>query len=91
MLRAAIEQYEERYPERKVKVMKDTQWYVRFVTTLREVPPDPPPTTAANGKMKGKVERTSVADLKALRSQRRPREPGKGGQMLSMRYRQIKK
>ena len=48
MLQAAIEQYEERYPERKVKVMKDTQWYVRFMTTLREVPPDPPPATAVN-------------------------------------------
>ena len=34
MLKAAIEQYEERYPEREVKVVKDTQWYVRFVTTL---------------------------------------------------------
>ena len=34
MLKAAINQYEERYPEREVKVAKDTQWYVRFVTTL---------------------------------------------------------
>ena len=47
MLQAAIEQYEERYPEREVKVVKDTQWYVRFVTTLREALPDPSPTTAA--------------------------------------------
>ena len=45
MLQAAIEQYEERYPEREVKVMKDTQWYVRFTTTLRETLPDPSLTT----------------------------------------------
>ena len=39
MLKAAINQYEERYPEREVKVVKDTQWYVRFVTTLRTTLP----------------------------------------------------
>ena len=48
MLQAAIEQYEERYPETEVKVMKDTQWYVRFVTTLRETLPGPSPATAAS-------------------------------------------
>ena len=48
MLKAAINQYEERYPEREVKVVKDTQWYVRFVTTLRTTLPKPSPTTAAS-------------------------------------------
>ena len=48
MLKAAIDQYEERYPEREVKVVKDTQWYVRFVTTLRATLPKSSPTTAAS-------------------------------------------
>ena len=34
MLRAAIEQYEERYPEREVKVVKDTQ--VTFSKKIHE-------------------------------------------------------
>ena len=50
MLKAAINQYEERYAEREVKVVKDTQWYVRFVTTLRTTLPTSTssPTTAAS-------------------------------------------
>ena len=47
-LKAAIDQYEERYPDREVKVVKDTQWYVRFVTTLRTTLPKSSPTTAAS-------------------------------------------
>ena len=31
MLQAAIEQYEECYPEREVKVMKGTQWYIGYI------------------------------------------------------------
>jgi hypothetical protein len=31
------------HPEREVKVAKDTQWYVRFVTTLRKTLPGSSP------------------------------------------------
>ena len=67
MLPAAIEQYEERYPERKVKVMKDTQWYVRFVNTMREVPPDPPPTTAVNAHDETPTESADASDATPAR------------------------
>ena len=65
MLQAAIEQYEERYPEREVKVMKDSQWYVRFVTTLREALPDSPPTTAANAHDETPAESADANDATA--------------------------
>ena len=40
MLRAIVDQFEAKYPNRKVTVVKDKQYYVRFVTSLIPFSPD---------------------------------------------------
>ena len=45
MLRAIIDQFEAKYPDRKVTVVKDKQYYVRFVTSPVQFSPDAPTPT----------------------------------------------
>ena len=67
MLKAAINQYEERYPEREVRVVKDTQWYVRFVTTLRATLPKSSPTAAASAHDETPAESADASDATPAR------------------------
>ena len=78
MLQAAIEQYEERYPEREVKVMKDAQWYVRFTTTLRETLPDPSLTTTEDAHDETAADSADASDATPARGKdgRPSRESG---------------
>ena len=67
MLKAAINQYEERYPEREVKVVKDTQWYVRFTTTLRATLPKSSPTAAESAHDETPAESAGASDATPAR------------------------
>ena len=77
MLKAAINQYEERYPEREVKVVKDTQWYVRFVTTLRSTLPESSPAAAASAHEETPAESIIEVGVDGL-SRQRPHEQQMG-------------